>query len=337
MKILAFETSCDETSVAITEEHRVLVNLTRSQLVHSQFGGIVPELAAREHIRYIKPMTDQALRETGIAMDEIQAVAVTYGPGLASSLMVGLVFAKTIAQITGKKLIGVNHLEGHIFSVLIDYPHLKPPFISLIVSGGHTELILVEDWFRYRLLGETVDDAAGEAFDKVARLLGLPYPGGPQIDRLAKEGNPQFVKFTIPRIKSGPLNFSFSGIKTAVRILIEKNTPEWVEKHRADIAASFQETVVQMLFRNVEKAVRMTGVEKVAVVGGVSLNSRLREVFRENLKEVYFPSKEYCMDNAAMIGVAGYYRLKAGFESDLSLPAVPDLQLEYVDDHESNH
>ncbi len=327
--ILAFETSCDETSVALTREKEVLVNLTRSQLVHSEFGGIVPELAAREHIRYIKPMTDRALREANVSLDDIEAVAVTYGPGLASSLMVGLVFAKTIAQMTRKKLIGINHLEGHIFSPLIDYPHLKPPMITLIVSGGHTELILVKDWFRYRLLGETLDDAAGEAFDKVARLLGLPYPGGPQIDRLARQGNPDFVKFTIPRIKSGELNFSFSGIKTAVRLLVEKNPPEWVEEHRADIAASFQETVVKMLLRNVKRAVEITGVKRITVVGGVSLNSRLREVFREEFEEVYFPSKEYCMDNAAMIGVAAHFRLRAGFESDLTLPAVADLQLEY--------
>ncbi len=327
--ILAFETSCDETSVALTREKEVLVNLTRSQLVHSEFGGIVPELAAREHIRYIKPMTDRALREANVSLNDIEAVAVTYGPGLASSLMVGLVFAKTIAQITRKKLIGINHLEGHIFSPLIDYPHLKPPMITLIVSGGHTELILVKDWFRYRLLGETLDDAAGEAFDKVARLLGLPYPGGPQIDRLARQGNPDFVKFTIPRIKSGELNFSFSGIKTAVRLLVEKNPPEWVEEHRADIAASFQETVVKMLLRNVKRAVEITGVKRITVVGGVSLNSRLREVFREEFEEVYFPSKEYCMDNAAMIGVAAHFRLRAGFESDLTLPAVADLQLEY--------
>ena len=327
--ILAFETSCDETSVALTREKEFLVNLTRSQLVHSEFGGIVPELAAREHIRYIKPMTDRALREANVSLDDIEAVAVTYGPGLASSLMVGLVFAKTIAQMTRKKLIGINHLEGHIFSPLIDYPHLKPPMITLIVSGGHTELILVKDWFRYRLLGETLDDAAGEAFDKVARLLGLPYPGGPQIDRLARQGNPDFVKFTIPRIKSGELNFSFSGIKTAVRLLVEKNPPEWVEEHRADIAASFQETVVKMLLRNVKRAVEITGVKRITVVGGVSLNSRLREVFREEFEEVYFPSKEYCMDNAAMIGVAAHFRLRAGFESDLTLPAVADLQLEY--------
>lgn len=327
--ILAFETSCDETSVALTREKEVLVNLTRSQLVHSEFGGIVPELAAREHIRYIKPMTDRALREANVSLNDIEAVAVTYGPGLASSLMVGLVFAKTIAQMTRKKLIGINHLEGHIFSPLIDYPHLKPPMITLIVSGGHTELILVKDWFRYRLLGETLDDAAGEAFDKVARLLGLPYPGGPQIDRLARQGNPDFVKFTIPRIKSGELNFSFSGIKTAVRLLVEKNPPEWVEEHRADIAASFQETVVKMLLRNVKRAVEITGVKRITVVGGVSLNSRLREVFREEFEEVYFPSKEYCMDNAAMIGVAAHFRLRAGFESDLTLPAVADLQLEY--------
>ncbi len=327
--ILAFETSCDETSVALTEGTKVIVNLTRSQMVHSEFGGIVPELAAREHIRYIKPMTDRALREAGISLDDIEAVAVTYGPGLASSLMVGLVFAKTIAQMTNKKLIGINHLEGHIFSPLIDYPHLKPPMITLIVSGGHTELILVKDWFRYKLLGETLDDAAGEAFDKVARLLGLSYPGGPQIDRLARQGNPDFVKFTIPRIKSGELNFSFSGIKTAVRLLVEKNPPEWVQKHRADIAASFQETVVRMLLRNVKKATEITGVRKVAVVGGVSLNSHLREVFQQEFDEVYFPSKEYCMDNAAMIGVAAHFRLKAGFESDLTLPAVANLQLEY--------
>ncbi len=327
MKVLAFETSCDETSVAVVDDFKVMSNVTRTQLEHSRFGGVVPEIAAREHLRYIYQMTKQALDESGSSLEDVEGIAVTYGPGLASSLLVGVVFAKTLSQALEKPLIGINHLEGHIFSVFIDHPELEPPFISLIVSGGHTELVLVEDYLKYELLGETLDDAVGEAYDKVAKMLGLSYPGGPIVDKLANEGDENFVKFPKPRIKKGKYNFSFSGIKTAVRNYIASKGEDFVRKHIKDICASFQRTVVDILLETTLKAVEDFKVDKVAVVGGVALNSLLRKEFPKHIPQVFFPSKQYCMDNAAMIGVAGAYRLSRGFRSSLDLPVEPSLRL----------
>ncbi len=328
MKVLSFETSCDETSAAVVNGLNVLSNITHTQLEHSDFGGVVPEIASRAQLRLIWPITQKALRTAGVTLNEIEGIAVTKGPGLIGSLLVGIVFAKTIAQLINRPLIGVNHLEGHIFSAFITHPELKPPLLVLLVSGGHTELVWMPDFFRYQLLGVTLDDAAGEAFDKVAKLLGLPYPGGPHIDRVAKKGDPEFHRF--PRAKPSGLNFSFSGLKTAVLYYLRKQTKEFIQQHIADIAASFQEAVVDSLLLKTQKAIDELGIDKLAVVGGVSLNSRLREKFREELEgrvELYFPAPQYCGDNAAMIGAAGQMRLEHGFRDGLDLTAYPNLQL----------
>ena len=326
---MAFETSCDETSAAVVEDNfNVLSNITHTQLEHAEFGGVVPEIASRAQMRLIWPITEAALRKAGVELKDIEGIAVTKGPGLIGSLLVGVVFAKTIAQLLDLPLIGVNHLEGHVFSAFITHKSLKPPLLVLLVSGGHTELIWMEDFLKYKLLGATLDDAAGEAFDKVAKLLGLPYPGGPQIDRLAKQGDPNFVKF--PRAHPKGLNFSFSGLKTAVLYYTRKQSKDFIEQHVADIAASFQEAVVDSLLLKVKDALEQVQTERLAVVGGVSLNSRLRSKFKEELGdrvELYFPEPQYCSDNAAMIGVAGHMRLQRGERDDMRLTAHPNLRL----------
>ncbi|MEO0143738.1 MAG: tRNA (adenosine(37)-N6)-threonylcarbamoyltransferase complex transferase subunit TsaD [candidate division WOR-3 bacterium] len=325
MKVLAFETSCDETSVAIVNDFDVIINLTRQQFIHSEFGGVVPELAAREHIKYIYPLTKMALEKVNLS--EIEGIAFTYGPGLASSLLIGITFGKTIAQALKKPFIGINHLEGHIFSIFINNRDLDFPFLCLIVSGGHTELVLVEDFLKYKLIGQTLDDAAGEAFDKGAKMLSLGYPGGPIIDKLSRNGNKNFVKFTKPKIKYGKYNFSFSGIKTALKLYLDSKSENFIKKHLSDICASYQEAIIDILLEPTIKAMEDFKIDKLAVVAGVSLNSRLREKFKEYIKNVYFPLPEFCTDNAAMIGVAGVHRLKVGYKSSLSISAEPSLAL----------
>ncbi|MDT7879528.1 MAG: tRNA (adenosine(37)-N6)-threonylcarbamoyltransferase complex transferase subunit TsaD [Candidatus Hydrothermia bacterium] len=325
MKVLAFETSCDETSVAIVNDFDVIIQLTRQQLSHSEFGGVVPEIAAREHILYIDKLTKKALNE--VSLNEIEGIAFTYGPGLASSLLIGIVFGKTLAQALKKPFIGINHLEGHIFSIFINNRELKPPFLCLIVSGGHTELLIVEDFLKYKLIGQTLDDAVGEAFDKGAKMLNLPYPGGPYIDKLAKGGNRNFIKFKIPKIKYGKYNFSFSGIKTALKLYLSDKDENFINSHLPDICASYQEALIDILLNTTLKAIEDFKIEKLAVVAGVSLNSRLREKFKEYINEVYFPLPEFCTDNAGMIGVAGAYRLKKGYRSDFSITAEPNLSI----------
>ncbi len=328
MKVLAFETSCDETSVAIVDDFNVIINLTRQQLIHSEFGGVVPELAAREHIKYIYPLTKKTLEK--ISLDEIEGIAFTYGPGLASSLLVGIAFGKTIAQAIKKPFIGINHLEGHIFSIFINNKNLKPPFLCLIVSGGHTELVLVEDFLKYRVIGKTLDDAIGEAFDKGAKMLNLGYPGGPIIDKLSKNGNRNFIKFSKVKIKYGKYNFSFSGIKTALKLYLKDKSESFIKEHLSDICASYQEALIDILLEPTMRAIEDFRIEKIAVVAGVSLNSRLREKFREYFKEVYFPLPEFCTDNAGMIGIAGAFRLKLGYRSSFDISAEPNLSLEFI-------
>ncbi len=329
MKVLAFETSCDETSVAVVADgFRVLSNVTKTQEEHRKFGGVVPEVASRAHMRLIWPITERALEKAGVTLEDIDGVAFTCGPGLIGALLIGVVFGKTIAQTIGKNFLGINHLEGHLFSIFLTYPKLKPPILHLLVSGGHTELIWMPEFLKYRLLGETLDDAAGEAFDKVAKMLGLPYPGGPEIDKLSRQGNPEFHHF--PRARVSGYDFSFSGIKTSVLYYLRDKEENFVKKHIADIAASFQEAVVDMLLEKTKKAVESLGAEKLAVVGGVSLNSRLREKFRDELGdkvELYFPAPPYCADNAAMIGAAALLRFQKGEKSDLTISAEPDLRL----------
>ena len=339
--ILAIETSCDDTAAAVWADGRLASSVVAGQRVHEGFGGVVPEHASRAHERLIVPTVRAALDEAGLGMADLGAVAVTVGPGLAGSLLVGLSAAKGIALGRGLPLVGVNHLEGHVYSVMIDEPRPPLPFLCLTVSGGHTLLTLVEDGFRHVELGRTRDDAAGEAFDKVAKMLGLPYPGGPHVDRLAAEGDAGFLDLPSPRL--GPkgrrgaelFDLSFSGIKTAVRYWIadlpESDRQRVVEERRADVAASFQRVVVASLVEGVCQAVEETGVRAVAVVGGVSANSGLRAAMREagdqDGFDVFVPDLAHSVDNAAMIAVTAAYKWAAGETSGLDVGATPSLAL----------
>ncbi len=329
--ILGIESSCDDTAAAVVRGPRLLSSIVSSQWVHARYGGVVPELASRAHQQLIVPIVEEALAEAGVARGELDAVAVTYGPGLAGSLLVGLSFAKALALGLDIPLIGVNHLEGHIYSARIEAPFPPFPYLCLIVSGGHTQLVVVEEGFRHRVLGATRDDAAGEAFDKVGKLLGLDYPGGPAVDRLAHQGNPAFHAF--PRSRPGRYEFSFSGIKTSVLYYLNQFDAEErarvLETHRADLCASFQDAVVAMLVDALRVAAADTGIRHVAIVRGVSANSGLRAAAENAAAEdgftLYVPAPAYCMDNAAMIAVTGYYKRIAGLHSPLTLTAAPGL------------
>ncbi len=334
MKLLAIETSCDDTSAAVLHNGTVLSNVVRSQdEVHRPYGGVVPELASRSHIRSILPIVRSALERAGASLDDIEAVAATCGPGLVGSLLVGLNTAKGIAFARGLPFIGVNHLEGHVLSVLLEQS-VPFPFVALVVSGGHTALYLAEELHRYSLLGATRDDAAGEAFDKVAKVLGLGFPGGRVIDELARRGDPHAIPFPRARLKARPggraCDFSFSGIKTAVAQYAAQR-PNLSEQEQADIAASFQEAVVEMLLENTFAALEATGASRLAIVGGVSANSRLREraAYLAEVRgiELAIPPLRYCTDNAAMIGYAGWTRLVRGERAAWSLNAEPNLPL----------
>ncbi len=329
MFVLGIETSCDETSASVVSEHfRVQSQVVLSQMEHSDFGGVVPEIASRLHSRNIHSVVNKAIQDANLSLLDIDGIAVTYGPGLIGSLVVGLMYAKGLAQSMNIPYIGINHLEGHIFSIFLTYPELKPPILFLLASGGHTEIILMKDFGEYEVLGHTVDDAAGECFDKVAKMLGLPYPGGPYIDKLAKHGDENFVEFPVPQ--HGNFNFSFSGLKTAVLYYLNKHPKGFVEEHKNDIIASFQKALVEALCDRMRKAIAYTNVKKVAIVGGVSNNSYLREQCSRTLKqtELYFPERIYTTDNAAMIGAAGLLRLKRGERSPLSLAVKPSLYIE---------
>lgn len=328
MIILGIETSCDETSVAILENEKVLSNIVLSQIdIHKKFGGVVPEVAARHHLLNLPIIYEKALKEAKINPDQIEAVAVTYGPGLIGALLVGLSFAKGLSLRYDIPLIGVNHIIGHVYANYIAYPHLKPPFIVLMVSGGHTEILKVEE-NKIEVLGKTVDDAAGEAFDKVARILGLGYPGGPEIEKVSKNGNPNRFNFPRPMLDSPDYNFSFSGLKTSVLYTVQKlkdNIPT------ADIAASFQEAVVDVLLKKTFKAARNNGINKIVLAGGVAANSRLRQKAKslgEKFNyEILIPPLEFCTDNAAMIAMAGYHKYLKGEINTLELEAVPNLKI----------
>jgi len=331
MTILGIETSCDDTAAAVLRDGAVRSNVVSSQHeLHDAYGGVVPELASRDHQRLIVPVVRQALEEADCTADDLDAVAVTYGPGLPGSLLVGLAFAKAFAAGRDLPLIGVNHLEGHLYSVDLSTPSPPRPYLCLIVSGGHTELVLVEDAFRHTVLGQTRDDAAGEAFDKVAQLLDLGYPGGPAIDRLAADGDPSFHDF--PRTRLDDHDFSFSGLKTSVLYYLRDLGDEKASilaQHRPDLCASFQQAVVDVLVGAVRDAAERTGVRHVAVVGGVSANTALRSALRdaaaEDGFEVYTPEMAYCMDNAAMIARAGAMHVEAGHRSDPTLDIAPRL------------
>ena len=280
MKVLGIESSCDETAAAVVDNGQLISNVVLSQLnIHKKFGGVVPELASRAHIQAILPIIGEALEEAGLSKTELDGIAVTYGPGLIGSLLVGLNVAKALAAALHKPFVGINHIEGHIFANLLDHPGIQPPFLVLVVSGGHTQLVDVQNWGHYTIVGKTIDDAAGEAFDKVAKMLGLPYPGGPEIDRLARQGNPDFVRFPRAWMGKNNLNFSFSGLKTAVITYVETQPSSFVEEHLADIVASFQQAAVDVLVGKSEKALKKLGYQQLALAGGVARNSALRQPF----------------------------------------------------------
>lgn len=309
--ILAIESSCDETSASVCVDGKILSNFIANQKVHEQYGGVVPELASRAHMQNIVPVADAAIKQAGIDLAHIDAIAFTQAPGLIGSLLVGAQFAKSLALALNKPLIAVHHMQAHVLANLINEQD-KPdfPFLCLTVSGGHTQIVLANSPLDLKVIGETIDDAAGEAFDKTAKLLGLPYPGGPLIDKYAKEGNPQAFKFAEPQIPG--LNFSFSGLKTSVLYFLQKQNTEFVQQHLQDLCASVQHTIIQILLKKLKKAVKETGVKNVCIAGGVSANSGLRNALTETGKNLgwrtFIPKFEYCTDNAAMIAITAHYK-----------------------------
>lgn len=331
--ILAIESSCDETAAAVVKNGReVLSNIIYSQIaLHTEYGGVVPEIASRKHIEKINQVIEQALSEAEKELKDMDAIAVTYGPGLVGALLVGVSAAKAISFASGIPLVGVHHIEGHISANYIENKELEPPFVCLVVSGGHSHLVLVHDYGEYEILGRTRDDAAGEAFDKVARAIGLGYPGGPKIDRISKEGNPDAIHFPRARVSEAEYDFSFSGLKSAVLNYLNSCQMKGEEVNRADVAASFQKAVIDVLVEHSMDAVRRFGASKFAIAGGVASNSSLREAFAEACKkakiEFYHPSPIFCTDNAAMIGTAGYYEYIKGTRHGFDLNAVPNLKL----------
>lgn len=331
--ILAIESSCDETSAAIVINGReVLSNVISSQIeIHEKFGGVVPEVASRKHIEVINAVVEEALEKANMKLNDLDAIGVTYGPGLVGALLVGLQYAKGLAYSLDLPLIGVNHIEGHICANFIEHKDLKPPFVSLVVSGGHTFIVYVKDYGEYEIIGETRDDAAGEAYDKVARAIGLGYPGGPKIDKLSKEGDPDSIAFPRARFHDDTLDFSFSGLKSAVLNYLNKKSMQNEEVNAADVAASFQKAVVEVLTDNAMVTCEKRGIDRIAIAGGVASNSGLREnlINKGNEKgiKILFPSLELCTDNAAMIGSAAYYQWELGNVSTMDLNAKPNLKL----------
>ncbi|MDD6037232.1 MAG: tRNA (adenosine(37)-N6)-threonylcarbamoyltransferase complex transferase subunit TsaD [bacterium] len=333
VKILAIESSCDETAAAVVVNGTsVRSNVISSQIaLHTEYGGVVPELASRKHIEKINQVITQALDEAEMTFDDLDAIAVTYGPGLVGALLVGVAEAKAIAYAKNLPLIGVHHIEGHISANYIENPDLKPPFLCLVVSGGHTHLVRVADYGVYEILGKTRDDAAGEAFDKVARAIGLGYPGGPKIEKVSHEGDPLAISFPKPKIADGPYDFSFSGLKSAVLNYLNGCQMKGEEIVQADVAASFQHSVIEVLVHNAMRAIDEFGMDQFAIAGGVASNQTLRVALEEACKKkgvaFYHPSPILCTDNAAMIGAAAYHEYLAGKRDGLDLNAVPNLKL----------
>lgn len=331
--ILAIESSCDETAAAVVRNGReVLSNIISSQIaLHTVYGGVVPEIASRKHVEKINGCIRAALSEAGVTLEDIDVVAVTYGPGLVGALLVGVSAAKAISFAQNKPLIGVHHIEGHISANFIENKDLEPPFVCLVVSGGHSHLVVVKDYGEYEIIGQTRDDAAGEAFDKVARAIGLGYPGGPKIDAAAKEGNPDAFTFPQAKIPDAEYDFSFSGLKSAVLNIINQAKMQGEELGQADVAASFQKAVVEVLVGHAIKACKEYGYDKLAIAGGVASNTALRTLMEKecaaNGIKFYRPSPVLCTDNAAMIGAAAYYEYKKGVRFDLDMNAVPNLPL----------
>nr|WP_314289392.1 tRNA (adenosine(37)-N6)-threonylcarbamoyltransferase complex transferase subunit TsaD [uncultured Capnocytophaga sp.] len=330
--ILAIESSCDDTSAAVLCNDKVLSNEVANQEVHQQYGGVVPELASRAHLQNIVPVVAQALKKSGINKEDISAIAFTRGPGLMGSLLVGTSFAKSLSMGLQCPLIEVNHMQAHILAHFIDEGQAKPqfPFLAMTISGGHTQIVQVNSFFDMEVLGETLDDAVGEAFDKTAKILGLPYPGGPLIDRYAQEGNPKAFSFSQPNIPE--LNFSFSGLKTAILYFIQKQTaenPNFISENLKDICASVQHTIVTILMKKLKKAVKQTGIKQIAIGGGVSANRGIRTALQEMGKQygwdTFIPKFQYCTDNAAMIGIVGYYKYLESDFTEQGITAQPRL------------
>lgn len=331
--ILAIESSCDETAASVVKNGRcVLSNIISSQIaIHTLYGGVVPEIASRKHIEKINQVVEAALKEADVTLDDIDAIGVTYGPGLVGALLVGVAEAKAIAYAKKKPLVGVHHIEGHVSANYIEHPDLEPPFLCEIISGGHTHLVIVKDYGSFEILGRTRDDAAGEAFDKVARAIGLGYPGGPKIDKLAKEGNPHAIDFPRAHMEDAPYDFSFSGVKSAVLNHLNKCRMTGEPIVEADIAASFQQAVVDVLVDNAIRAAKDYHMDRLAIAGGVASNGALRAAMeaaceKEGIR-FYRPSPIFCTDNAAMIGVSAYYEYQKGTRHGWDLNAVPNLKL----------
>lgn len=324
--ILAIESSCDETAASVCRDGKILSNIIATQKVHEQYGGVVPELASRAHMQQIVPVVHQAIQEAGIQLPEVDAFAYTQAPGLIGALLVGAQFTRSLALAMDKPLIGVHHMQAHVLANLIESPAPDFPFLCLTVSGGHTQIVLCESPLQLRVIGETIDDAAGEAFDKSAKLLGLPYPGGPLIDAYAKNGNPKAFAFPEPKIPG--LNFSFSGLKTAILYFLQENLksdPEFIRKNLADICASIQQRIIDILINKLKKATIETGIREVCLAGGVSANSALRQALTDAGKKYHwrtgYPSLPYCTDNAAMIAITAFYKYGAGqFAAEDAIP-----------------
>jgi N6-L-threonylcarbamoyladenine synthase len=332
--ILGIESSCDDTSAAVIKDAKILSNIVANQDVHQEYGGVVPELASRAHQQNIVPVVNQALKIANISKAQVDAIAFTRGPGLMGSLLVGTSFAKSFALALNVPLIDVNHMQGHIMAHFIDEGQEMPefPFLCLTVSGGHTQIVLIEDHFKMEVIGETIDDAAGEAFDKSAKILGLQYPGGPLIDKYAQQGNSKAFKFTKPRVKD--LEFSFSGLKSNILQLIQreqKKDPDFIEKNLIDLCASIQDTIIEILLEKVNNAVKHTGITRIAIAGGVSANSGLRAALKDREEShkwtVYIPKFEYCTDNAAMIAIVGYHKYLQEKFTDSSITATARMKI----------
>ncbi len=325
--ILAIESSCDDTSAAVLINDSVLSNVTANQAVHAQYGGVVPELASRAHQQNMVPVVETALQKAGISLKELSAIAFTQGPGLMGSLLVGSSFAKSLSMALQIPLIGVHHMQAHILAHFIDEEGYKKPtfpFLALTISGGHTQIVQVNDYFSMEVIGETTDDAVGEAFDKSAKILGLPYPGGPLVDKYAQQGNPKAYTFTKPKVPG--LDFSFSGLKTGILYFVERNVkenPNFVSENMADICASIQHTIIEILMDKIKMAVQQTGITQIAIGGGVSANSGIRNILKEAEKkygwQTYIPKFEYTTDNAAMIGITAYHKFLLGKTDDIQI------------------
>ncbi len=331
--ILGIESSCDETAAAVIKNGReVCSNIIFSQIeLHKLYGGVVPEIASRKHIEKINQVIKEALSKASMELEDVDAIAVTYGPGLVGALLVGVAEAKAIAYAANKPLVGVHHIEGHIAANYIENPDLEPPFMCLVVSGGHTHLVKVLDYDKFEIIGKTRDDAAGEAFDKVARAIGLGYPGGPKIDKLAREGDKEAIVFPRAKVEDNAFDFSFSGLKSSVLNYLNQCEMKQIEVNPADVAASFQYAVIDVLTSHAISAVKEMGMDKLAIAGGVASNSSLRESLQQACDKegirFYHPSPIFCTDNAAMIGVAGYYAFQNGVRHGLDLNAVPNLKI----------